>query len=373
MTASESEVCTLDEESLQQLYTWIDEIPLSRPKKNITRDFSDGVLIAEIIHHFAPKLVDLHNYTTASSSTTKLDNWNLLSRKVFIKLNFTLDENLVKGVVSCKSGVVELVLQNLRQNIESYLARKKAAALVEKQKYHDHLSGEGMKSQVADTFPEGSNYGFGIYDPSQVNHDPNLVSYHYQYQSQPLALIGDPSSTSSLPVAVNSVPLEVESGSKSSSDVGGHKPVTHASKMKVKQLQQQPSKLVSPANDNSHSTLRIALEEKEQALLASQETVQILQAKIRRLEHLLHLKDLRISEMRNQHQNGTSSMGNMHLPKQNSIPLTQQSSLGQDSNLQHNFAGHPPQGPHGYNNFVPHPPLPQIPRPAPGDLGKLPR
>ena len=32
----------LDDESLQELYTWIDEIPLSRPKRNIARDFSDG-------------------------------------------------------------------------------------------------------------------------------------------------------------------------------------------------------------------------------------------------------------------------------------------------------------------------------------------
>ena len=32
----------LDETALQELYTWIDEIPLSRPKKNISRDFSDG-------------------------------------------------------------------------------------------------------------------------------------------------------------------------------------------------------------------------------------------------------------------------------------------------------------------------------------------
>ena len=32
----------LDEDALQQIYTWIDEVPLSRPKKNIARDFSDG-------------------------------------------------------------------------------------------------------------------------------------------------------------------------------------------------------------------------------------------------------------------------------------------------------------------------------------------
>ncbi len=32
----------LDDEEMQSVYNWIDEIPLSRPKKNITRDFSDG-------------------------------------------------------------------------------------------------------------------------------------------------------------------------------------------------------------------------------------------------------------------------------------------------------------------------------------------
>lgn len=32
----------LDDRVLQDLYAWIDQIPLTRPKKNITRDFSDG-------------------------------------------------------------------------------------------------------------------------------------------------------------------------------------------------------------------------------------------------------------------------------------------------------------------------------------------
>lgn len=32
----------LNEEALQELYAWIDKIKLSRPKRNISRDFSDG-------------------------------------------------------------------------------------------------------------------------------------------------------------------------------------------------------------------------------------------------------------------------------------------------------------------------------------------
>ncbi len=34
----------LDESLLEDLYIWIDSLPLSRPKKRIERDFSDGNL-----------------------------------------------------------------------------------------------------------------------------------------------------------------------------------------------------------------------------------------------------------------------------------------------------------------------------------------
>ena len=33
---------------MQELYKWIDSVQLSRPKRNISRDFSDGVLVAEV-------------------------------------------------------------------------------------------------------------------------------------------------------------------------------------------------------------------------------------------------------------------------------------------------------------------------------------
>lgn len=69
----------LSEEELQELYAWIDEIPLTRQKKNISRDFSDGVLAAEVISHFLPKLVDLHNYSPANAIQQKLINWKTLN------------------------------------------------------------------------------------------------------------------------------------------------------------------------------------------------------------------------------------------------------------------------------------------------------
>ncbi|CAI9570335.1 unnamed protein product, partial [Staurois parvus] len=44
-------------------------------------------------------------------------------------------------------------------------------------------------------------------------------------------------------------------------------------------------------------SVRLLLEEKDLELLALQETVQILQMKVQRLEHLVQLKDLRIEDL----------------------------------------------------------------------------
>ena len=56
-------------------------MPLSKPKRNIARDFSDGVLVAEVVHHYFPKLVELHNYSAANSVRQKLYNWATLNRE----------------------------------------------------------------------------------------------------------------------------------------------------------------------------------------------------------------------------------------------------------------------------------------------------
>ena len=74
----------LNEEELNLIYNYVDDIPLSRPKRNISRDFSDGVLVAEIVYHFIPKLVEIHNYSAANSSQKKLYNWDTLNSTLII-------------------------------------------------------------------------------------------------------------------------------------------------------------------------------------------------------------------------------------------------------------------------------------------------
>ncbi|KAM9070157.1 sperm flagellar protein 1 isoform 2-T3 [Sarcophilus harrisii] len=108
----------VDEEILHQLYLWVDNIPLSRPKRNLSRDFSDGVLAAEVVKFYFPKMVEMHNYVPANSVQQKINNWIHLNRKVLHKLNFSVPEDVIQKIAQCSPGVVELVLIPLRQRLE---------------------------------------------------------------------------------------------------------------------------------------------------------------------------------------------------------------------------------------------------------------
>ena len=90
----------LTEEELTEVYNWVDQVPLSRPKKNILRDFSDGVFVAEIMKMYYPEMVQLHNYPAVSAQNAKYSNWKTLNckdiiivEKVFKKLRFQIHGN----------------------------------------------------------------------------------------------------------------------------------------------------------------------------------------------------------------------------------------------------------------------------------------
>ena len=110
----------LEEDEMQLIYNWVDEIPLSRPKKNITRDFADGVLMAEIVKHFIPNLVDIHNYSAAHSMQQKLYNWNTLNQKVFRKMGFLLSKGDIEKMTQCVPEAVERTLKVVQLKINEY-------------------------------------------------------------------------------------------------------------------------------------------------------------------------------------------------------------------------------------------------------------
>ena len=111
----------LDETLLQDLYAWIDQIPLSRPKRKIERDFADGVMVAELIKFYFPTWVELHNYAPANNTQQKMINWGLLNRKVFSKFDMNVPENIMRGISLGKLGLVEVLLYNLRMKVDDYL------------------------------------------------------------------------------------------------------------------------------------------------------------------------------------------------------------------------------------------------------------
>ena len=103
-----------DEESeLMYIYEWVDSIELSRPKKNIARDFSDGVLLAEIIKSYLPHMVDLHNYPSCSNSKHKESNWNVLNNKVLKKLHIKLTKGEIESIIKAEPLAIEKLLQRV--------------------------------------------------------------------------------------------------------------------------------------------------------------------------------------------------------------------------------------------------------------------
>ncbi|KAF0313864.1 Sperm flagellar protein 1 [Amphibalanus amphitrite] len=75
----------LERAQFEEVYVWVDDIPLSRPRRNIHRDFSDGCMFAEVVQYFVPRLIELHNYIPANSVKQKRQNWDLLWRKLVIE------------------------------------------------------------------------------------------------------------------------------------------------------------------------------------------------------------------------------------------------------------------------------------------------
>ena len=106
------------DEDLQLLFEWVDRLPLSRPKKNIHRDFADGVLMAEIIAHFKPKLVEIHNYPSSSNFQQKFQNWQTLNRKTFKKIGFSLSDRDLEEAARATPGAIERIIAFIRPRLD---------------------------------------------------------------------------------------------------------------------------------------------------------------------------------------------------------------------------------------------------------------
>ncbi|XP_014279047.1 sperm flagellar protein 1 [Halyomorpha halys] len=108
----------LKEEELDDLYNWLEGMKLSKPKKNLARDFSDGLLMAELLKQYFPRHVDLHNYIPANSFANKLKNWNWLNDKVLKPLGIGQDPKVLKSIASCDQNKLEKVLISVKDKVD---------------------------------------------------------------------------------------------------------------------------------------------------------------------------------------------------------------------------------------------------------------
>lgn len=109
----------LSDKDLQEVYSWINTIQLSRPRRHLGWDFSDGRLAAEIIHKHKPTLFDLKNFPTVNAREYKLSNWEALSRKALRFINIELSAQDILDLVDGYPSSIENFLFVLKFKLEN--------------------------------------------------------------------------------------------------------------------------------------------------------------------------------------------------------------------------------------------------------------
>ena len=135
MTTSRSALKKITERERMEIYVWIDRLNLqSKPKKHFARDFSDGVLCAEILmkttcssssssfsrRSNTARMISMHNYPIKNSFKGKLENWELLNAKVLRspKIRCELTREEMSAVARSEKDAAERVLLKIKTAVE---------------------------------------------------------------------------------------------------------------------------------------------------------------------------------------------------------------------------------------------------------------
>ncbi|AAZ10904.1 Spef1 [Trypanosoma equiperdum] len=265
----------LTEEDLHDLYVWVDEIPISRPKRNITRDFSDGCCVAEVMKFFFPKLVELHNYVPAMSQSKKIENWNTLNNRVFRKLHFEVARDEISDITAGVPGAIERFLRALRTKISEIKARREELAAAEA------LTG------VPGTGLSPSRFRYGARHADRAGTAGSTLSAHDR-----------------------NVENEAERGQRGGSKVGVTSGYANtqgrsnaAPNVKSGFDQRNGSARTSGSVDDgidsrTAASLRQLFDEKDRTIAELRETVGLLSEKVMKLEELVRLKDNKLHDYR---------------------------------------------------------------------------
>lgn len=117
---SKKSISNLKSDELEALHVWLSEFDLQLRcgTKKLNREFSDGVLMAELLKTQFPSLVEMHSYTSCSSVQSKMDNWRMLNRKVLRKLDLHLTNEVVEKLARAEPNCIEEVLHRVMKSVK---------------------------------------------------------------------------------------------------------------------------------------------------------------------------------------------------------------------------------------------------------------
>lgn len=101
----------LSNEELKELKCWLQEHQVAY--KNLNRDFSDALPVANILKNFFPKLIDLHNYPSRNNTQLKLNSWETLNYKVLTKLGLHQNKHMLDKLSKGIPGAIEALLYDI--------------------------------------------------------------------------------------------------------------------------------------------------------------------------------------------------------------------------------------------------------------------
>jgi hypothetical protein len=203
----------------------------------------------------------VHNYSNANSAKQKMYNWGTLNQKVFRRLGFVMDKGEVESLVNCKPGAVELLLMRLQKHITEIRAGRRSMGSPQGALEMGGASGASHSAEEGG-YDGGNGPTLNLYAGGAINNTSTISNNNAPQAVAPQVPRQQPMHAPAAAPQLAAVPHQTHS--------------THHHDVMVDAA---------------------ILSEKDATIRDLQETVEILELKIRKLEQLVKLKDSRIQTL----------------------------------------------------------------------------